>query len=51
MEAASTKPAAAAGSIVVDDDDHASEIELPEGIEANLFLDENLDDLPSDDDE
>lgn len=29
---------------------HAAEIELPEGIEENLFLDEDLDDLPSDED-
>lgn len=37
------KPAAAAAA--------AEAVSLPEGIEENLFLDEDLDDLPSDDDE
>jgi len=44
-------PAAAAKPSAEEAAEAAAEVELPEGIEENLFLDEDLDDLPSDDED
>lgn len=47
-DGAGTQAAAAAAAASPPED--PAEVELPEGIEENLFLDEDLDDLPSDED-
>lgn len=49
-ETAEPAPAEGDRKLTVEEAEAAAEVALPEGIEENLFLDEDLDDLPSDDD-